>query len=109
MDEVVPFPPGPPPPLDDDIAEGHTLPERADEVERRLGMALKAYRQKAEDILEKHFDDMEKCQLRHDHEISILKAENAKLREMHGMPDDPSLLQSVMFQTMTPVVAPKSK
>jgi len=104
---VAPFAPEGPHP--DDLMANMSLPERADEVERRLGLALKSYRERAEGILESHFDALERAQLTHDHDLSMLKAENAKLREMVGKPGDPSLLQSVLFQSMTPVVDPKSK
>jgi hypothetical protein len=71
---------------------------------------LKAYRQRAEEILDDHFDIMEKTQIAHDHELAILKAENAKLRELVGKAGDPSFPQSVLFQSIAPVeVAPKSK
>jgi hypothetical protein len=86
-----------------------SLTERADELERRLGMALKAYRQRAEEILEQHMDQLEKVQVNQDHEIAMLKAENAKLREMIGKKDDPALLQNVLFQSNAQLEEAKSK
>lgn len=111
QDDVNPrMPPGSPPALYEHMDKALTLPERADEVERHLGMALRAYRQRSEEILEKHFNDMEKYQIVQDHEIASLRAENAKLRELIGAKsDDPNFLQSVLFQTMAPVDSGKSK
>jgi hypothetical protein len=66
-------------------------------------MALKAYRQRAEEILDGHFVAMENFQNNYDHEVTSLKAENQKLREALGRGEkDPSLLQTVLFQTMAP-------
>jgi len=92
---------------DDEGPPAVTLPERADEVERRLGMALKAYRQRAEEILESHFDGMEKTQMHYDHQVSMLKAENQKLRELLGKADEPDAAKACLFQAQQ--TAPKSK
>lgn len=94
MDDVTPFvPEGEPSYIavpnqgvgaDSNAFRKTTLPERADEIERRLGMALRAYRQQAEGILEEHFETMEKVQNAYDHEVTMLKAENHHLRDMIG-------------------------
>jgi len=84
-----------------------TLPERADELERRLGMALKAYRQRAEEILDQHLEALENTQVMHDHEVSMLRAENAKLRDLVGKGGDPSFPQNILFQASEPPVATK--
>lgn len=110
MDEVVPMSPSGAPPTLPEIerpgAERLSLQDRVDDVERRMGMALKCYRQAAEEILDEHFHTMEMVQVHHDHELAVLKVENAKLRELASKVGIPSAgiggepVQQVLFQSM---------
>eukprot|EP00427_Karlodinium_veneficum_P026520 CAMPEP_0169203544 /NCGR_PEP_ID=MMETSP1016-20121227/11523_1 /TAXON_ID=342587 /ORGANISM="Karlodinium micrum, Strain CCMP2283" /LENGTH=824 /DNA_ID=CAMNT_0009280595 /DNA_START=35 /DNA_END=2509 /DNA_ORIENTATION=- len=87
-----------------------TLQDHVDQVERSLGLALKAYRQKAEEILDHHFEVMEAAQAQKDHQLATLKAENFTLRQLLGIkPPEASVSQNVLFQTNTGVVDAKTK
>lgn len=69
-------------------------------------MALKAYRERAEEILDRHFCAMEETQHAQELELAALKAENGKLRDMLGTNrPDQQVQQNVLFQTMGPAGA----
>lgn len=78
-----------------------TLRDRVDQMERNLAVALKSYRQQAEEILEEHYEYMEQAQNSYDHQISLLRAENSQLRKLIGVKQpDSSIAQNILFQAM---------
>lgn len=78
-----------------------SLRELVDQMERNLAMALKDYRQRAEEILEDHYEVIEQSQNQYEHTISLLRSENVQLRKMVGQQDPKANLSQPisMFQT----------
>lgn len=97
-----------------DVADGQTdassLCDSVDKMEQRLARALKEYRTQAESVLEEHYEIMEQAENRYDHQISLLRAENSKLRQMLGVkkPED-SIAQNVMFQAQQQQIQPGNR